>query len=113
MNYLHPDILISREPFGTAFDITKNVFDKEMLLSAHKLLKLFMIRRLKNEVEKLMPPKIETKVCINSAHLNINSFLSTFPHLCLYLIHSPNYFVIHRSYVLYQKLKYFGTEIFY
>ena len=33
-----------------------------MLLKANKLLKLFMIRRLKDEVEKLMPKKIETKV---------------------------------------------------
>ena len=36
-----------------------------MLLKANKLLKLFMIRRLKDEVERLMPKKIETKVRIN------------------------------------------------
>ena len=35
-----------------------------MLLKANKLLKLFMIRRLKDEVERLMPKKIETKVRI-------------------------------------------------
>ena len=33
-----------------------------MLLKANKLLKLFMIRRSKGEVERLMPKKIETKV---------------------------------------------------
>ena len=39
-----------------------NRIDPDMLLSANRLLKLFMIRRLKDEVEKLMPKKIETKV---------------------------------------------------
>lgn len=37
----------------------------QTLLKANKLLKLFMIRRLKEEVEKLMPKKIETKVSVH------------------------------------------------
>jgi SWI/SNF-related matrix-associated actin-dependent regulator of chromatin subfamily A member 5 len=53
---------VSSEPFSAAFDIGNNVVKKESLQSAQKLLSLFMLRRLKDQVEKLMPKKIETKV---------------------------------------------------
>jgi SWI/SNF-related matrix-associated actin-dependent regulator of chromatin subfamily A member 5 len=62
LNFLYPDIFTSDEPFAEAFDLTLNVVNKDTLQSAQKLLSLFMLRRLKDEVEKLMPKKIETKV---------------------------------------------------
>lgn len=62
LNYLYPTFFTTPQKFEDAFDITHNRIDPEMLLKANKLLKLFMIRRLKCEVEKLMPKKIETKV---------------------------------------------------
>ncbi|KAL9186892.1 hypothetical protein ACHAXT_010612 [Thalassiosira profunda] len=62
LNYLYPQYFTTAEPFEDAFDITHNRIDPGMLLKANKLLKLFMIRRLKDEVEKLMPRKIETKI---------------------------------------------------
>ncbi|CAB9517489.1 ISWI chromatin-remodeling complex ATPase ISW2 [Seminavis robusta] len=62
LNFLLPDIFNNFEPFENAFDITNNVIDKEKMMQAQKVLGLFMIRRLKNQVEKLMPKKIETKV---------------------------------------------------
>jgi SWI/SNF-related matrix-associated actin-dependent regulator of chromatin subfamily A member 5 len=62
LNFLYPDIFVSSEPFAQAFDITNNVVDKETLQNAQKLLSLVMLRRLKDQVEKLMPKKIETKV---------------------------------------------------
>lgn len=64
LNFLYPKYFTTPDKFEAAFDITKNQIDPEMLLKANKLLKLFMIRRLKDEVEKLMPKKIETKVCV-------------------------------------------------
>jgi SNF2 family DNA or RNA helicase len=64
LNYLYPSYFTSPAKFEDAFDITHNKIDPDMLLKANKLLKLFMIRRLKCEVEKLMPKKIETKVCV-------------------------------------------------
>ncbi len=94
MNYLYPDILTSSKPFSDAFDISGNVFDNEMLLAAHKLLKLFMIRRLKDEVEKLMPPKIETKVCICLALLNFFSFFSIVSHLSYFHQTTPSFQII-------------------
>jgi SWI/SNF-related matrix-associated actin-dependent regulator of chromatin subfamily A member 5 len=62
LNYLYPQVFTEERFFKDAFDITQNCFDKAMLLKANKLLKMFMLRRLKDEVEKLMPKKIETKV---------------------------------------------------
>jgi SWI/SNF-related matrix-associated actin-dependent regulator of chromatin subfamily A member 5 len=62
LNFLEPDIFTTSEPFAAAFDLTRNTVDPIRLGQAHKLLKQFMLRRLKGEVEKLMPKKIETKV---------------------------------------------------
>mmetsp|Transcript_17445 Transcript_17445/g.25803 ORF Transcript_17445/g.25803 Transcript_17445/m.25803 type:complete len:1021 (-) Transcript_17445:135-3197(-) len=62
LNFLSPDIFASSEPFAQAFDIVLNVVNKNTLQDAQKLLGLFMLRRLKHTVEKLMPKKLETKV---------------------------------------------------
>jgi SWI/SNF-related matrix-associated actin-dependent regulator of chromatin subfamily A member 5 len=62
LNFLYPDMFLSSDPFAQAFDITHNIVRKETLHNAKQLLGLFMIRRLKDQVEKLMPKKVETKV---------------------------------------------------
>lgn len=62
LNYLYPRYFTTPAKFADAFDITHNRIDPDMLLKANKMLKMFMIRRLKGEVEKLMPKKIETKI---------------------------------------------------
>lgn len=62
LNFLYPDVFLSNKPFAEAFDIVHNVVNKETLHAAQKLLSIFMLRRLKDQVEKLMPKKIETKV---------------------------------------------------
>jgi SWI/SNF-related matrix-associated actin-dependent regulator of chromatin subfamily A member 5 len=61
LNFLVPDVFTVSEPFAEAFNLTLNVVDPEKLALAHHVLKIFMLRRLKSEVEKLMPQKIETK----------------------------------------------------
>ena len=62
LNFLAPDVFTTIEPFSSAFNLTLNIVDPVKLQEAHKLLQVFMIRRLKTEVEKLMPKKIETKI---------------------------------------------------
>jgi len=62
LNFLYPLYFTKSDYFANAFDIGQNRIDPEMLLQANKLLGLFMIRRLKEEVEKLMPKKMETKI---------------------------------------------------
>jgi SWI/SNF-related matrix-associated actin-dependent regulator of chromatin subfamily A member 5 len=63
LNFLYPEVFTTSEPFEKAFNLKDNIVDKTLLGYAQKLLDLFMLRRLKSEVEKLMPQKIETKVC--------------------------------------------------
>lgn len=65
LNFLYPDIFLTSEPFADAFNIGGNKIDKLKLSQAQKLLDVFMIRRLKVQVERLMPKKIETKVSFN------------------------------------------------
>lgn len=62
LNFLAPDVFTTKDPFAEAFDLALNSVDPVRLEQAHHLLKVFMLRRLKAEVEKLMPKKIETKV---------------------------------------------------
>ena len=62
LNYLFPRYFTTSQPFDEAFDLTKSQVDSDKLGMAHKLLKLFMLRRLKVEVEKLLPKKVETTV---------------------------------------------------
>jgi SWI/SNF-related matrix-associated actin-dependent regulator of chromatin subfamily A member 5 len=62
LSFLAPDVFTTATPFAEAFDLTLNMVNPKRLEQAHKLLQVFMLRRLKSEVEKLMPRKIETKV---------------------------------------------------
>jgi hypothetical protein len=48
--------------FDGAFELNKNVVNNEQLSAASSLLRPFMLRRTKEEVEKKMPPKLETTV---------------------------------------------------
>jgi SWI/SNF-related matrix-associated actin-dependent regulator of chromatin subfamily A member 5 len=62
LQLLYSDIFKSSASFDDAFNLTKSVVNTQMLALAHHLLQPFMLRRIKNEVEATMPPKIETKV---------------------------------------------------
>ena len=71
LSFLHPDVFTTAEPFGAAFNLSENSVNKETLALAQKMLSIFMIRRLKDEVEKLMPNKIETKVICPLSNMQI------------------------------------------
>lgn len=62
LNFLVPDVFESAEQFDEWFDL--NIEDnnrKDVLISQlHKILRPFMLRRLKADVEKSLPPKHET-----------------------------------------------------
>lgn len=62
LNIMYNDIFTTLEPFKKAFDLNENRVDKTMLMHAQKVLQLIMLRRLKDRVEKLLPPKLETRV---------------------------------------------------
>ncbi len=66
LNFLCPQIFKadSADIFDRAFDIgnKQHSADNSLLLAAHAMLRCFMLRRLKRDVEKGVPPKLETTV---------------------------------------------------
>ena len=62
---MHPEIFTCPKLFDKAFDISKSKsygVNKDLLLKVHDMLKPFMLRRIKANVEKNLPLKIEKKI---------------------------------------------------
>jgi SWI/SNF-related matrix-associated actin-dependent regulator of chromatin subfamily A member 5 len=65
LNFLVPDIFSSDEEFTSFFDTEKCLGEDTNLVSKlHEILKPFLLRRLKSDVEKRLLPKIETKLYV-------------------------------------------------
>ncbi|KAF0693962.1 Aste57867_15116 [Aphanomyces stellatus] len=62
LNFLLPDVFSSSEQFDEWFnlDVEDDEAKKQMITQLHKILRPFMLRRLKADVEKSLPPKKET-----------------------------------------------------
>ncbi|CAJ1954328.1 unnamed protein product [Cylindrotheca closterium] len=62
LNFLVPDVFANAEQFDEWFnlDIEDNDEKNKLISQLHKILRPFMLRRLKKEVEKSLPPKHET-----------------------------------------------------
>jgi SWI/SNF-related matrix-associated actin-dependent regulator of chromatin subfamily A member 5 len=63
LHFLQPHIFIDPTPFESIFNLSGMVqVDREMLNKAHYLMRIYVLRRLKSEVEQKLPPKLETKI---------------------------------------------------
>lgn len=64
LSFLHPDVFTSSEPFDKAFNLNtaEHKVDAGLLEKAHFLMRPFILRRVKGEVEVSLPPKTETKI---------------------------------------------------
>ena len=63
LNFLLPEIFSDSSDFDEWFDLSNSSDDdakQEMIVQLHRLLKPFMLRRLKKDVAKSIPPKKET-----------------------------------------------------
>ena len=69
-----PEIFSSSEEFDEWFDLggsaqmtdrEKEQRNTEIVTQLHKILRPFMLRRIKKEVEKNLPPKVEVHVSVN------------------------------------------------
>ncbi|CAF1054462.1 unnamed protein product [Adineta ricciae] len=70
LNFLLPDVFDSADDFNAWFDTQKCLADdKDLVARLHGILKPFLLRRLKSDVEKKLPPKIETKLYVGLAPL--------------------------------------------
>merc|ERR1712137_457305 len=63
LNFLLPDVFSSSENFDEWFNMDDDN-NTEMMEKLHRVLKPFLLRRLKSEVEKSLPPKKEVKLYI-------------------------------------------------
>ena len=69
LNFLVPELFDSAEDFHTFFDLSRKGSDKEteeknktVVSKLHKILKPFLLRRIKKEAEKSIPPKTEIHI---------------------------------------------------
>ena len=62
LNFLVPDVFASAEQFDEWFNLDIDDADEKnkLISQLHKILRPFMLRRLKADVEKSLPPKTET-----------------------------------------------------
>ncbi|CAM9111468.1 unnamed protein product [Phaeothamnion confervicola] len=62
LNFLLPDVFSDADQFNEFFnlDVEDNDVKQNMISQLHKVLRPFMLRRLKADVEKSLPPKAET-----------------------------------------------------
>ncbi len=67
LNYIMPDVFDSSDSFDEWFSMDKGGGQQQsdnVIRKLHQVLKPFMLRRVKGEVEKDLPPKKETKLYI-------------------------------------------------
>ena len=70
LNFVLPDIFDSDEDFTNLFDINKCLSqDKSTVSELHAVLKTLLLRRLKSDVEKRLPPKQETKLYVGLSEM--------------------------------------------
>lgn len=71
LNFLLPDIFSSSEQFDEWFnlDIDDAEAKQEMISQLHKVLRPFMLRRLKADVAKGLPPKTETLIMVGMSKM--------------------------------------------
>jgi SWI/SNF-related matrix-associated actin-dependent regulator of chromatin subfamily A member 5 len=71
LNFLLPDIFASADQFDEWFNLEIDDEDakKNMITALHKILRPFMLRRLKADVAKGLPPKTETIVMVGMSKM--------------------------------------------
>uniref|UniRef100_A0A6A7G0I3 ISWI chromatin-remodeling complex ATPase CHR11 n=2 Tax=Hirondellea gigas TaxID=1518452 RepID=A0A6A7G0I3_9CRUS len=69
LNFLLPDVFASAEDFESFFDFSDTKAQNSMVSQLHKLLRPFLLRRLKCDVEKDLPPKTEILLYVGMSKL--------------------------------------------
>lgn len=64
LNFLLPDVFNSSDDFDSWFNTNQCLGDNTLVERLHAVLKPFLLRRLKSEVEKRLKPKIELKIFV-------------------------------------------------
>mmetsp|Transcript_19767 Transcript_19767/g.49932 ORF Transcript_19767/g.49932 Transcript_19767/m.49932 type:complete len:811 (-) Transcript_19767:154-2586(-) len=59
LNFLIPDVFTNSEDFDSWFDLKDKQVEQEVITQLHRVLKPFLLRRIKVDVESSIPPKTE------------------------------------------------------
>ncbi|KAK4283546.1 hypothetical protein QN277_000486 [Acacia crassicarpa] len=74
LNFLLPEIFSSSETFDEWFQISGENDQQEVVQQLHKVLRPFLLRRLKSDVEKGLPPKKETILKVGMSQMQKNYY---------------------------------------
>lgn len=69
LNFLLPDIFTDAEDFDTWFNVDEEKGQENVIKKLHTVLRPFLLRRLKADVEHSLPPKIETKLYVGLSEM--------------------------------------------
>ncbi|EIE25592.1 hypothetical protein COCSUDRAFT_46779 [Coccomyxa subellipsoidea C-169] len=69
LNFLLPEVFSSAEKFDEWFNVQDKDSEAEVVSQLHKVLRPFLLRRLKSDVEKGLPPKKETILKIGMSEM--------------------------------------------
>lgn len=64
LNFLLPDLFTSADDFDAWFNTNSCLGDNNLVQRLHAVLRPFLLRRIKADVEKRLPPKKETKIYV-------------------------------------------------
>jgi SWI/SNF-related matrix-associated actin-dependent regulator of chromatin subfamily A member 5 len=69
LNFLLPDVFDNSALFDSWFNTADSAATANVIQRLHSVMRPFMLRRVKNDVEKDLPPKKETKLFVGMAEL--------------------------------------------
>ncbi|KAE8988474.1 SWI/SNF-related matrix-associated actin-dependent regulator of chromatin subfamily A member 5 [Phytophthora fragariae] len=69
LNFLLPDVFSDSEDFDSWFNVDEQEGQENVIKKLHTILRPFLLRRLKADVEHSLPPKIETKLYVGLSEM--------------------------------------------
>ncbi|KAF0688342.1 Aste57867_20054 [Aphanomyces stellatus] len=69
LNFLLPDVFTASEDFDSWFNVDGEAGHENVIKKLHTVLRPFLLRRLKTDVEHSLPPKIETKLYVGLSEM--------------------------------------------
>ncbi|XP_065842595.1 SWI/SNF-related matrix-associated actin-dependent regulator of chromatin subfamily A member 5-like [Oscarella lobularis] len=75
LNFILPDVFNSSEDFDAWFDVTKLEDNELVVKRLHGILRPFLLRRVKSDVEKSLLPKVETKIYVGLSEMQRDLYI--------------------------------------
>lgn len=69
LNFLLPDVFSDSDDFDTWFNVDQESGQENVIKKLHTILRPFLLRRLKKDVDVALPPKIETKLYVGLSEM--------------------------------------------